>query len=91
MKPVHIRWFDHQEPHNDNVWWTADDLKELDGPAVIESVGYVIRDEQGWLAIVGQITEDGMTSQPLILVKSCILTMNELEPTQPPKTGRRRL
>lgn len=78
MTPWHIRWLDHQEPHSENVWWGQEDIDEIDGPAVVDTVGYIVRDEQGWLAVVGQITEDGMCSQPLVLVKSCILSKHEL-------------
>lgn len=84
--PWHIRWLDHQEPQNDNVWWSKDDLDEIDGPAVVDTVGYIVRDEQGWLAVVGQLTEDGMCSQPLVLIKSCILSKREL--TDKPPTDR---
>lgn len=78
MTPEFIVWLDHQEPYNDNVWWSPDDHKEIDGPVRVYTVGYILKETDDWLAVVGQITEDRYTSQPLVLVKSCIISRTKL-------------
>ena len=72
-----IVWLDHMEPNGDNVWWTAENVADVEGPSVIVSVGWVIREEATWLMTVAQVTDDGCTSRPLVIVKSCI-TSREL-------------
>jgi len=79
MTPEFIIWLDHQEPHSENVWWSPDDHALITGPARVYTVGYVIRETDDWLAVAGQITEDGCTSQPLVLVKSCIIKRSKLK------------
>lgn len=80
MTPEHIVWLDHQEPYSENVWWSPEDHNtNITGPARIHTVGYIIKETDDWLAVVGQITEDGWTSQPLVIVKSCILIRNKLK------------
>ncbi len=80
MTPEYIVWLDHQEPYGDNVWWSPDDhTNNITGPARVHTVGYIIKETDDWLAVVGQVTEDGWTSQPLVLVKSCILTRTKIK------------
>lgn len=79
MTPEFIVWLDHQEPHNDNVWWAPDDYLAIDGPATVFTVGYVMRETDDWLAITDQITEDRYTAQPLVLIKSCIVSRTKLK------------
>lgn len=73
MTPEYLVWLDHCEPSNPNVWWSPTELAELDGPTRVETVGFVVREEEDWLAVAGQLTDDGMTSQPLVIIKSCIV------------------
>ena len=79
MTPEYIVWLDHQEPYGDNVWWSPDQHAEITGPARVYTVGYIVKETDDWIAVVGQITEDGWTSQPLVLVKSCILTRTKIK------------
>lgn len=80
MKAELVTWLDHCEPSNaGNVWWAPEDLLEVTGPAVVKSIGWVIREEPSWLLMVSQITEDQHTDQPLVIVKSCILSRHELD------------
>lgn len=75
-----ITWLDHCEPSNaGNVWWTRDDIDQVTGPTVVDSVGWVVREELDWLLIVGQLTDDGCMSQPLVIIKSCIVARVPLE------------
>lgn len=75
-----IVWLDHCEPDNaGNVWWTADDIEDVAGPAIVTSVGWVTRETPDWLVIVSQITDDGCMSQPLVIVKACILRRATLQ------------
>lgn len=73
-----VVWLDHVEPHSDNVWWTPDDLDAVTGPAVIASVGWVIREEPTWLLLVSQLADDGWTGRPLVIVKSCVVLREPL-------------
>jgi hypothetical protein len=80
MTPEYIVWLDHQEPYSGNVWWSPEDHDtNITGPAHVHAVGYIIKETDDWLAIVGQITEDGWTSQPLVIIKSCIVIRNKLK------------
>lgn len=73
MTPEYIIWQDHHEPQSNNVWWSPEDVETITGPAIIHTVGYVVREQDDWLAIVREVTEDGWTSNPLVLIKSCIV------------------
>lgn len=73
MTPEFIVWLDHQEPQINGVWWSPQDVADIDGPTTVYTVGYVVRETDDWLVIVDQITDDGYTSQPLVLLTVCII------------------
>lgn len=70
---VRIVWLDHCDPPG-STWWTPEQYSdEISGPAEIESVGWIVREEETWLAIVPHLcAEDGMGGQPTVIIKSCI-------------------
>lgn len=73
-----IVWLDHVEPANENVWWTPEDLDKVAGPAVIASVGWVMREESTWLLLVSQLSDDGWSGRPLVIIKSCVVLRESL-------------
>jgi hypothetical protein len=80
MTPEYIVWLDHHEPQNENVWWSPEDLKtSITGPARVHTVGYIIKETDDWLAVAGQVTEDKYTSQPLVIIKSCIVLRKKIK------------
>ena len=69
---VRIVWWDHCDPPGP-TWFTPDEYAAIEGPAEIESVGWIVREEETWLAIVPHLcAEDGMGGQPTVIIKSCI-------------------
>lgn len=73
-----IVWLDHCEPSNENVWWQAEDVAKIEGPSTVDCVGYVVREEADWLAIVNHITDDGCCSQPTVILKNCIISRRKM-------------
>jgi len=72
-------WADHVEPANTgNVWWSPDDLEQVVGPITVTSVGWVVKETDDWLLIVSQMSADGWTNQPLVIIKSCVLNRTHL-------------
>jgi hypothetical protein len=78
MNPELIVWLDHCEPSSENVWWSPDDVEQVQGPAVMRTVGFVIRECDGWILVTSQVTEDGWCAQPMVLVSSCIVSRKTL-------------
>lgn len=81
-----IVWADHVEPVNSgNVWWSPDDLEQVSGPMTVTSIGWVVKETDDWLLIVSQMSADGWTNQPLVIIKSCVIARTVLQKKQPTK------
>ena len=80
MTVEQIVWADHVEPvNNGTVWWSPDDLEQVSGPMTVTSVGWVVKETDDWLLIVSQMSSDGWTNQPLVIIKSCVLARTALQ------------
>ncbi len=76
-KLVELTWLDHCEPAGLNVWWDREQVEKAE-PAVIRSVGWIIKETDTYVVMVAQLAEDGMTGQPLVVISSCVTKRRNL-------------
>lgn len=69
---VRVSWLDHSEPAGP-VWWELQDIIEAK-PSVIESVGFLVYEDNDVLKLSTSESDDGLYGRPLIIVKSAIVS-----------------
>jgi hypothetical protein len=74
---VHIEWNDH---HMEGNWYA--DVDAFHGPAKVQTVGWIIREDSMGLTIAQSVSTDDEPGEPgnlLYIVKSCIIKRTVLK------------
>ncbi len=74
---VAVTWLD---PQSDVGWFSVEAVNEMK-PAVINSIGFMVRDSKGCIAITTSICETGDVADPLIIPKKLILNIKKVRIT----------
>jgi hypothetical protein len=78
LQPTRIIWQDHTDVETDNGQWnTPESILELTGPAVVETVGYIVREEKEWIAVASSSVGDNW-GHITIIIKSCVVSRSPL-------------
>lgn len=71
---VHVRW---QDPEAEiNQAWSV--IEDLEPPPVLTTMGYLVRDEEYWIAIAHTV-DQGEALGVIKIPRGCILTISEGE------------
>lgn len=67
-----VSWLDHSEPSGP-VWWDPADLPGVK-PAVIDSVGFNVFENDEYLMLTTAVSDDGLVGRPLVILKAAIVS-----------------
>lgn len=72
-KMLYLEWYDHYSTHG----WL--DPEEIQDHQKIFSAGILMRESKKYLTISSGVSEDGKWSDPLTIIKSCIVKRRVLK------------